>query len=415
MKKWNIPVLLFASLVWAPRLGAQVAVVETPVAAAPAAPTANLWSFLLPSPEQCARCKDRLCNSAIGEMAKSAAKPITAASGGLLFSKCGVPTAEDLAKMKAEGKLESEEGAAAKIKKSEAEAQARREAVRYLGTVDCNYWEEAKATLKNALRGDPNECVRYEAALALGRGCCCNKEIIEALKHSMNGSNKDGFPIENSSRVRSAAADAFYNCLAVYTEPGEVIEPEIKKLKEAPLGARASMPKGSQASMSKGPQASMARGPQVAMRKDPNRGKGLLGAFVAASATSTPTPQAASAPAPVAPVQAMVKPAGYTASAMAKPMPVGPPLAGKGGLLRHLSSGTDSHPASRPAPVQPMVKPAAATMSTGPMDVPPIARAYVSKGYVQMPSNAEQVPAEETPLSHDLGAPTRGFVIEERQ
>src|SRR5207302_6302538 len=135
------------------------------------------------------------------------------------------------AKLAAEGKLDSAEGSAAQIKKSEAEAKARREAIRYLGTVDCNYWPNAKAALISGLRGDPNECVRYEAALALLRGCCCNKMIMEALKHSANGSDKDGFPAEDSWRVREAASEALAHCAAVFVEAGDVIEQ--KKLKEA--------------------------------------------------------------------------------------------------------------------------------------------------------------------------------------
>ena len=106
----------------------------------------------------------------------------------------------------------SSEGAAARIKKDEEEAKARREAVRFLGTVDCNYWPEATEALALALRKDPNECVRFEAALSLRNGCCCNEKTVKALSHSVAGDDKDGAPMERSDRVRAAAADALARC-----------------------------------------------------------------------------------------------------------------------------------------------------------------------------------------------------------
>src|SRR5262249_41863214 len=106
----------------------------------------------------------------------------------------------------------SSQGAAALIKRDEADAKARRAAVRYLGTVDCNYWPEAIEALTKSLRRDPNECVRFEAALALRNGCCCNKKTIKALEMCVTGSNKDENPPERSDRVRAAAADALARC-----------------------------------------------------------------------------------------------------------------------------------------------------------------------------------------------------------
>ncbi|HZZ82799.1 MAG TPA: HEAT repeat domain-containing protein, partial [Gemmataceae bacterium] len=103
------------------------------------------------------------------------------------------------------------QGAAARIKKDEADAQARRQAVRYLGTVDCSRWPEAEAALINALRGDRNECVRLEAALALRNGCCCTVKIRRALEMTIIG-KADKFPPERSERVKAAAADALAHC-----------------------------------------------------------------------------------------------------------------------------------------------------------------------------------------------------------
>jgi hypothetical protein len=110
------------------------------------------------------------------------------------------------------------EGVAAKIKQDEANAKKRRAAVRYLGTVDCVHWPEARDALVGALRGDTNECVRLEAALALGSGCCCNKKTIKALAITVAGTDEDGFPRENCERVRVAAVGALEHCLACFVE-----------------------------------------------------------------------------------------------------------------------------------------------------------------------------------------------------
>lgn len=275
MKIWLMTGLgLLAGIVCAPSLYAQVAVPPAAGAAgaagAPAAPASNLWSFFCLTPEQSARCKEKLCNSPLGEMLKSMAKPMAMMSGGLVAGKCGTPTAEDLKKLKDEGKEGGAEDTAAKIKKDEAEAAARRQAVRYLGTVDCNYWPEASQALIDSLRGDRNECVRYEAALALGRGCCCNKKTMEALKHSANGDKKDGFPAECSDRVRSTASAALAHCLSVFsevTENGTIKEKEGPR-KEGDQGAPG----------------------QVSMfRQQGPRNQGILGIFAGASAAS-PSP-----------------------------------------------------------------------------------------------------------------------------
>src|SRR5262249_53825978 len=116
----------------------------------------------------------------------------------------------------------------AQIKADEAAAKKRRAAVRYLGTVDCNYWPEAQEALINALRADRNECVRLEAAWALGRGCCCNNATMQALKLTVEGSTEDGNPAEDSERVRAAAHFALEHCLASHVE--------VEKLSPVPPG-----------------------------------------------------------------------------------------------------------------------------------------------------------------------------------
>jgi len=201
-----------------------------PVGQTPGAAPANLWSFLCPTAEQKAACKNHWCNSALGQLVSGASGPISAASGGLIQNRCLKNAIEnDIAKKAPD----SSEGAAARIKKDEAEAKARRMAVRFLGTVDCNYWPEAEEALINSLRGDRNECVRWEAAMALGNGCCCTNKVIKALEHCITGSKEDKFPSERSERVRAAAIEALARCPMPVN--GDHKDPEKNGIKKADL------------------------------------------------------------------------------------------------------------------------------------------------------------------------------------
>ena len=199
----------------------------TAPAAAPAAPS-NLWSFICPTPDQKAACKAKICNSAIGQMLNNGLTPLSTMSGGLVPMCCPAVNPADLLKP-----ADSPEGAAARMKKDELEAKARREAVRQLGLRDCHYWPEAQDALINALRADRNECVRLEAAWALNNGCCCNKATIKALMICVSGSQEDGNPSESSPRVREAAQAALAHCLSCYTEVIPV-PPDIKRNTEPP-------------------------------------------------------------------------------------------------------------------------------------------------------------------------------------
>jgi hypothetical protein len=179
--------------------------------APPAAPAgANLFTMLLPPPELAERCRQKLCKCEIVKLLKQSLLPASAATGGIIpvGNCCPAIKKEDLAKP-----AESSEGAAARIKKDVEEAAARRVAVRYLGTVDCRYWPEAEQALIDALRADKIECVRYEAALALQRGCCCTKRIAKALTITIEGTDVDGNPAERSHRVQDAAALALSMCV----------------------------------------------------------------------------------------------------------------------------------------------------------------------------------------------------------
>lgn len=180
-----------------------------------AAPKGNLFDMLCPTDDQIKKCKDKICNCPLGQMLNSMIMPITAFSGGLIPPLCppDQPNPADLG-LDADSAL----GAAAKIKADEAGAKARRAAMRYLGTVDCHYFPEAEGALIGGLRADKNECVRWEAALSLGKGCCCTKKTIEALNITVSGSEKDGHPYETSPRVIAAAFTALNHCLSCYQE-----------------------------------------------------------------------------------------------------------------------------------------------------------------------------------------------------
>jgi hypothetical protein len=184
------------------------------IAAAPAAPpTNNLWSFLCPTPEQTAACKAKLCATPIVQLMSNSLAPASAFTGGIIGSCC--PTIDPADLLKDPG---SAEGAAALVKKDEADAKKRREAIRYLATADCHFWPEAKMAIINALRRDKNECVRLEAAIALGTGCCCNRETIRALTLTVSCSDEDGAPIDCSMRVKAAAAAALDHCLCCFVD-----------------------------------------------------------------------------------------------------------------------------------------------------------------------------------------------------
>ncbi len=200
-------------------------------AAAPAG-GGTIWNFFGINKAGLRECKVRLCKSNIGMMLGNMMKPAGAMSGGLLPQCCPKVLQEDtLAKAAKAGPDAPSDAqvAAAKIAKSEAEAKERRAAVRYLGTVDCHYWGDiAEPALILALRKDPNECVRWEAAMALGNGCCCTKATITALtlsvygvdkdKQTVAGAFKDDAPVETSERVKAAALMALQHCLSCYSE-----------------------------------------------------------------------------------------------------------------------------------------------------------------------------------------------------
>jgi hypothetical protein len=212
-------------------LGSTVSTQAGTTAAAGAQPH-NIFSFLCPTEEQCARVRRCICESQLGQLLNSSLAPVSAFTGGIIPQFCPPPPGTPGAKPSAEDQAKGgAEGAAAKIQAEEANAKARRAAVRYLGTVDCHWFPEAAKALQDSLRTDKNECVRWEAAMALSTGCCCSKDTIKVLTICVNGGESDGNPAENSPRVKAAALLALEHCLARYCEP---VKEEKKKAPDTP-------------------------------------------------------------------------------------------------------------------------------------------------------------------------------------
>jgi hypothetical protein len=91
---------------------------------------------------------------------------------------------------------------------------ARHGAVHYLGTIDCRHFPEAEEVLLAALRCDPSEIVRVEAAAALGNGSCTSRRTVQALRLVISGGSADANPTEVSTRVKAAALTSLQMCLA---------------------------------------------------------------------------------------------------------------------------------------------------------------------------------------------------------
>jgi hypothetical protein len=168
----------------------------------------TIWSRLGISQEQREFCRRKICRTPAGQLLGRIQAPISTLSGGIIPPFC--PVVPSIAELMDPGAI----GAASKAKLDRAGAEERIKAVKYLGTLDCHYWPEAEDALIGALRGDRNECVRYEAAVALARGCCCTCKVIVALSHVVSCSDKDGFPYEKSARVRAVAAHALDRCMS---------------------------------------------------------------------------------------------------------------------------------------------------------------------------------------------------------
>jgi hypothetical protein len=205
---------------------AAAAAAADPATAAAAKPT-----FCDRLDKACDKCRRKICASPLGGMLNSITKPLTIATGGIIPNFCpAMPSDDDLKKPGAAG-------AANLAMKDALEASARRKAVRILGTFDCHWYPEAEIGLAAALRTDRAECVRLEAAIALNRGCCCTRLIVEALEDCVGGTDKLG-PSENSCRVQAIASMALDRCLCCPEAMAVVEEPvpvnDGKELREEP-------------------------------------------------------------------------------------------------------------------------------------------------------------------------------------
>lgn len=187
-------------------------------AGAPAGRGATMFhSLSTASHNLCTRIK----NSPIGKLVGGLRKPLSMATGGLIP---GEPTPS--AKEQSQG---GAAGTAAQVKAAALEAPKRQAAVQALKGVDVRYHPEAEGALIAALRTDPSECVRYDAALVLTTLPVCTKKIADALKVCVESSQSDGNPAELSPRVRLQAEVALGHCEACMppgTESSDQQRPE---------------------------------------------------------------------------------------------------------------------------------------------------------------------------------------------
>ncbi len=298
------------------------------------------------TPDQKASCaakKDKFCRSPVGQLLNNVAKPASAFSGGLITGCCPpsatdplAPNPEDLKKPATDA-----EGAAARIKQLEAGAAARRSAVRYLGTVNCKRFPEAETALIGALRTDTNECVRFEAAVALARGCCCTTKTVKALTLTVEGLETDGNPAETSARVRAMAAQALARCSGVTAAAPTPIEPPPELPPERPA-ADATVRKidaGEREKVLADARRALAGFQAQTMPGMATGRRTVIDTIRYASALAAPTPMAMAppVPAPVAVSETMepaIIPASATLPAAPDPKPVtGLPPTGKRGLF----------------------------------------------------------------------------------
>lgn len=198
---------------------------------AAAAPPKTIWSFLGLSGKGKGQCRLKLCRSPVGQLLNNLLRPLSAMTGGIVPALCPpVPPVPP----GGPGSAPDAGSAAAAIAADQKAAKERRAAVKFLANVDCQYWPEAEAALVAALRADKNECVRWEAAVSLSKGCCCTPTVRSALAIAAEGSDRDGNPAEKSWRVRQAAAQALARCEVLEPEPPAAARPERPMRPESP-------------------------------------------------------------------------------------------------------------------------------------------------------------------------------------
>jgi hypothetical protein len=147
----------------------------------------------------------KLKQSPIGGLIAEMRKPLSTVTGGLI-----APTAKPVP---AEIAAAGPQGTAAQIQAIKLDAPKRVDAVKQLAFIDVRYHPEAAQTLVAALRADPSECVRLEAARTIATLKTCTKPIAEALRICVESVETDGNPAELSPAVRRQAAQSLSCCL----------------------------------------------------------------------------------------------------------------------------------------------------------------------------------------------------------
>lgn len=225
VRKAQFPAGLVAVAGLACGVHAQVPAVPAAPAVPGGVPAAPAAAAAEPAPgffgRMCQRldaCKRKIADTPLGQLLANAKKPLSALTGGVVPGGPPAPTDKEAA-------APGVGGAAAAGKKDAAEAKKRVADVQFLGTLDCRYYPAAAQALADALRTDPSECVRFAAAVALNRACCCSAVTVKALMATVSGTDADGNPAERSARVRVTACSALERCLACYTPPAEDVPP----------------------------------------------------------------------------------------------------------------------------------------------------------------------------------------------
>ncbi len=170
----------------------------------PAAPSAAAPSLL----QTMAAAKRGLCarwrSSPLGHLLANLRKPLSAVTGGLVpADKKPHPDQQG---------HPGPQGTAAQVKAAKLEAPARQAAIQSLAGVDVRYHPEAEAALIAALRTDPTECVRLQAAETIAHLPICSPGLRKALEICFEGKASDGNPAELSPRVRWQASLASNHC-----------------------------------------------------------------------------------------------------------------------------------------------------------------------------------------------------------
>lgn len=147
----------------------------------------------------------KLKHSAIGGLVAEMRKPLSAITGGMV-APVAAPSSHEVA-------AAGPQGTAAQIQAIKIDAPKRVAAIAQLQGIDVRYHPEAAQTLIAALRADPSDCVRLEAARSIATLKTCTKPIAEALRICVEGLETDGNPAELSPAVQQQAAMALSCCL----------------------------------------------------------------------------------------------------------------------------------------------------------------------------------------------------------